>query len=156
MIFAKYYDVTDFTKKMVQYGAIDYEINNYEGIYVCKDTLDFWICRILKGYNEEYDEDENSYLVERDKFSIYDVLEKMEENLDNINLMPKFSSNVALKNKIHDTLDKFSTREIIKTVLMLDNIEGYSNYDCVAADSLEEAIEMIDDRFGIEVLEEDQ
>lgn len=37
--------------------------NKFEGIYVCMDTNDFWISRINKGYNEEYEQEEGKYLV---------------------------------------------------------------------------------------------
>lgn len=80
MEFAKYYDVSkivdDMQTKEEIYGYPTGE-DKFIGIYVCMDTNDFWICRILKGYNEEYEQDENMYLVERNKFSIYDVMDKL-------------------------------------------------------------------------------
>ena len=53
------------------------------------------------------------------------------------------------KNKVHDYLRKFSTLNIIKAVIILDDYDGLSNWDCCEADSLEEAIDIIDGGYGI-------
>lgn len=59
--FAKYTDITDYAKKVVP------EYNEYERVFICPDVWDFWICRILKGFNEDYEESPESFLVERNK-----------------------------------------------------------------------------------------
>ena len=55
-----------------------------------------------------------------------------------------------MKNKVHSYFRKFQTSQIIKAVIMLDCEDGLSNWDCCEADSMEEAIKIIDDGFGIE------
>lgn len=61
--FAKYYDITEIARK---YNT-DYCEN--EKIHLCVDTWDFWLCRIVKGYNSEYEKEEGSFLVERNKIA---------------------------------------------------------------------------------------
>ena len=68
MEFAKYYNVSDIVDTMMEKKEIDcYPTgeDKYKGVYVCEDSNDFWISRILKGYNEEYEKDDDMYLVER-------------------------------------------------------------------------------------------
>ena len=54
-----------------------------------------------------------------------------------------------MKNKCHDYLKRFKTKDICKVVILLDDYDGLSNWDCCEADSLEEAIEIIDGGYGI-------
>lgn len=153
MEFAKYYDVSRIVEEMQKKEEIfSYPTNNdkFKGVYVCMDTNDFWICRILKGYNEEYEQDENMYLVERNKFSIYDVMDKLHDQFGK--RLPEFKENelsYVQKNKVHDYFKKFKTKDIIRAVIILDDEDGLSNWDCCEADSLEEAVKIIDSRFGI-------
>lgn len=153
MEFAKYYDVSNIVEDMMNKKEIwAYPTGNdkYEGVYICMDVKDFWICRILKGYDEEYERDEDKYLVERNKISIYDVMDKLHEQYGK--KLPVFEKDEwehTMKNKVHDFLDKHKTLDIIKAVLILDDDEGLENWDCCEAESLEETVEMIDDGFGI-------
>ncbi len=153
MEFAKYYDVSkivdDMQTKEEIYGYPTGE-DKFISIYVCMDTNDFWICRILKGYNEEYEQDENMYLVERNKFSIYDVMDKLYDQFGK--RLPEFKENelsCVQKNKVHDYFGKFKTKDIIKAVIILDDEDGLTNWDCSEAEFLEEAIEIIDGGYGI-------
>ena len=153
MEFAKYYDVSkivdDMQTKEEIYGYPTGE-DKFIGIYVCMDTNDFWICRILKGYNEEYEQDKNMYLVERNKFSIYDVMDKLYDQFGK--RLPEFKENelsCVQKNKVHDYFGKFKTKDIIKAVIILDDEDGLTNWDCSEAEFLEEAIEIIDGGYGI-------
>ncbi len=60
MEFAKYYNVSNLVEEMQKLEEIDcYPTDNgkFEGVYICMDTNDFWISRINKGYNEEYEPD---------------------------------------------------------------------------------------------------
>lgn len=82
MEFAKYYNVSNLVEEMKKAEEIDgYPTGDdkFEGVYVCMDTNDFWISRINKGYNEEYEREDGKYLVERNKISIYDVMDKLHE-----------------------------------------------------------------------------
>lgn len=153
MEFAKYYDVSKIVDDMQTKEEIyDYPTGDdkYKGIYVCMDTNDFWICRILKGYNEDYEQDENMYLVERNKISIYDVMDKLYDQFGK--RLPKFKENelsYVQKNKAHDYFGKFKSKDIIKAVIILDDEDGLTNWDCSEAESLEEAIGIIDGGYGI-------
>lgn len=153
MDFAKYYNVSNLIEDMQKAEEIDcYPSDNdkFEGVYVCMDTNDFWICRINKGYNEEYDREDGKYLVERNKISIYDVMGKLCELYSK--KLPDFKENdlqFEIKNKCHNYLKRFKTKDICKAVILLDNYDGLSNWDCCEADSLEEAIEIIDGGYGI-------
>ena len=65
MEFAKYYNASDIVDNMMEKKEIDcYPTgeDKFLGVYVCEDSNDFWISRILKGYNEEYERDDNMYL----------------------------------------------------------------------------------------------
>lgn len=151
--FAKYYDVSDVVDVMIENKEIDcYPTGEekFKGVYICMDTNDFWISRINKGYNEEYEEDEDKYLVERNKISIYDVMDKLHELFGK--KLPEFRASdmqFEQKNKVHQYLKLFSTLNIVKAVILLDDYDGLSNWDCCEADSLEEAIKIIDGGYGI-------
>lgn len=153
MEFAKYYDVSGVVEKMQSEGEIDcYPTGDdkFSSVYVCMDTNDFWICRINKGYNEEYEPEDGKYLVERNKISIYGVMDKLHELYRK--KLPKFKEidlSYEMKNKAHDYLKRFKTKDIIKAVVMLDDFDGLSNWDCCEADSLEGAIDIIDGGYGI-------
>lgn len=153
MEFAKYYDVSKIVEDMQTKEEIfsyPTDDDKFKGVYVCMDTNDFWICRILKGYNEEYEQDEDMYLVERNKFSIYDVMDKLHEQFGK--RLPEFEKNELLfvqKNKAHDYFRKFKTKDIINAVIILDDEDGLTNWDCSEAESLEEAIGIIDGGYGI-------
>lgn len=83
MEFAKYYNVTKLVNDMQKKEEIDTypmeEDTKFAGVYVCMDTNDFWISRISKDVNEDYDYEEGTYLVERNKFDIYTVADKLFE-----------------------------------------------------------------------------
>ncbi len=58
--FAKYYDITTFAKA---HNGLNY--NDYEKIFVCVDVNDYWIARIMKDINDEYEREEGKFLIER-------------------------------------------------------------------------------------------
>lgn len=153
MKFAKYYDVSDLVAEMQKAGEIDcYPTGDdkFEGVYICMDTNDFWINRINKGYDEEYEKNDEKYLIERNKISIYDVMDKLHELYSK--KLPDFEETdlqFEMKNKCHNYLKKFNTKDICKAVILLDDYDGLSNWDCCEADSLKEAIEIIDGGYGI-------
>lgn len=153
MEFAKYYDVSRIVEEMQEKEEIfsyPTDDDKFKGVYVCMDTNDFWICRILKGYNEEYEQDEDMYLVERNKFSIYDVMDKLYDQSGK--RLPEFKENelsYVQKNKAHDYFRKFKTKDIIKAVIILDDEDGLSNWDCSEAESLEDAVQIVDSGYGI-------
>lgn len=54
-----------------------------------------------------------------------------------------------MKNKTHNYIGKFKTNDVIKAVIILDDEDGLSNWDYCEADSMKEAIEIIDGGYGI-------
>ena len=153
MEFAKYYDVSNVVEDMMNKKEVDcYPTgeDKYKGVYVCEDSNDFWISRILKGYNEEYEKDDDMYLVERNKIDIYDVMDKLHElhgkKLPNFN---ECVGNMQKRNAIKRYISQHGTLNIIKAVIILDDEDGLSNWDCYEANSLEEAVEIIDGGYGI-------
>lgn len=59
--FAKYTEITDYVFNRNPY----YKKEKYVRFFICPDVNDFWFVRILKGYNKDYELDENSYILER-------------------------------------------------------------------------------------------
>lgn len=154
MEFAKYYNVTKLVDEMIKKNEIDSypieEKDKFVGVYVCMDTNDFWISRISKDLNEDYDHEEGIYLVERNKISVYDIMDKLHEMFKKP--LPEFSGkelSYQMKNKCHDYFKRFKTKDICRTVIMLDDLDGLSNWDNCEAESLEDAIDIIDGGFGI-------
>ena len=96
------------------------EYNQYERIFICVDVFDFWIVRILKGHR--HDEDEG-YVEDEDNY----ILER----------------NKIAKNRRSDHIEN-----IIQLTKVLKQDE-FDNWDCENCDSLEEAIEMLDDGLGM-------
>ena len=68
MDFAKYYDVTKLVDDMQRNEEIDVypteEKNKFVGVYVCMDTNDYWISRISKNLNDDYEYEEGIYLIQ--------------------------------------------------------------------------------------------
>ena len=105
--FAKYTDVTELAFEVNP----EYEKNSYVKVFLCEDTKVFWISRVLKGFDEEYEVNPDSYLVER-------------ERIDKITRAEKLKLSRA------------------KAILKDDNLD---NWDYYQFDSLDDAIESIDD-----------
>lgn len=61
--FAKYTEVTDFAHEVNP----EYKTGNYSRIFICPDVLDYWLVRVLEGYNEEYEKEEGCFVLEREK-----------------------------------------------------------------------------------------
>lgn len=95
--FGKFTEITDYAFEQNP----EYEENNYIRIFICPDVWDFHLVRILKGYNEDYEPDEDSYIMERNMIP----MERKGENL---------------------TL--YKVREIVQEDIM-DNWDMYQSYD---------------------------
>jgi len=118
--FAKYTEVTTRAREI---DEVVYK--QYEKVFVCPDVHNFWIIKILIGYNEEYIEDDDKVLIERNKIN-----EVSAKHLDN-------SSDLALSND-----------ELIDFVLKTDAEDG-SNWDVLECDSIDDAISHIDGGYGL-------
>lgn len=123
--FAKATDVTNFAKK------VNPEYSTYEKIFILPDTLDVWLIRVQKGYNEDYEPDPDAWLVERDKIGYEDI----EYNEEGDCLPCRGFSELQI------TKD-FSIR------WMLEN-DNFESWDVTEAFSLKEATEIVDGGFGI-------
>lgn len=117
--------------------------DKFVGVYVCMDTNDFWISRISKDLNKYYNHEEGIYLVERNKFDIYTVADKLFE------LYEKRVPTTLNKNICHEYFDKFKVKDICRAVIMLDDWDGLCNWDNCEEKSLEAAIDIIDGGYGI-------
>lgn len=157
MEFAKYYDVTSIVTKMIENGELDaYTLGRplLRGAYICEDTNDFWICRVMQGLNAEYEPNTGKFLIERDRVHIADVMDKlyemygMEMGMEEPAYEPGRPT-FEMKNKIHDYIDKFTTRNIIRAALLMDNELELPQWDCWDTDTLDEAISDIDGGYGI-------
>lgn len=114
--FARYTDVTAFAKKVNP----EYEKQNYQKVLVYLDTFDYWVVRILKDINEDYEKQDGVFLLDRDK------VEK-ENKSDKLNI------------------------KTLEDLLINDEFE---NYDTFQRNSLDELMELLDDGFGIDELDE--
>ena len=63
--FAKHTEVTDLALSI----NTEYKTNGYTRIFLCPDVHDVWIGRILPGFNEDYESDKDSFLLEIEKVS---------------------------------------------------------------------------------------
>ena len=91
----------------------------YEKVYICPDTNNWWVSTIQKDINEDYEESPGTYLVERNNPDYPDY-----GKCDNI----------------------FLNEDVVKEVLEDWDGSCWDNYE---ADSLEEAIEVVDGGWGI-------
>jgi len=114
--FAKYTDVTKAAKELDQdfYGQ-------YEKVLICPDVKTVWISKILKGYDEDYNQVENSIIIERN-------------NLDD------FSAK---------EIDLFNNHDNFIKILFEADIDDGCNWDVTPADDMEDALDMLSDGFGI-------
>lgn len=146
MRFAKYYNVTKLVDDMQKREEIDSyptgENDKFVGVYVCMDTNDFWISKISKDLNKDYDREEGTYLIERNKFSIFDVADKLFE------LYEKRLPMTLNKNTCHRYFNRFEAKDICRAVIMLDDWDGCT-WDNCEAESLEAAVDIIDGGYGI-------
>lgn len=152
MDFAKYYDVTETVKKLHKNGLLDMYTPEcgFISVYVCEDSNDFWVARVQKGYNVDYEQGESKYLMECNKISIIDVAQKLHETRKTKTpLISATDSRHSARNKIKNYINSHFDIEIITAVLQLDNDDGLSNWDCEDYDSIEELKEDLDGGFGI-------
>lgn len=71
--FAKYTEITDYALE-VNPSLKD---SNVIRVFICPDVWDFWFVRILQGYNEDYEQEEGSYILERNKIEMDKKGEKL-------------------------------------------------------------------------------
>jgi len=60
--FAKYTDITELYKK---HSSNLMEGDGYIKFFICLDTNDIWLARVIEGFNGHYEEEDGVYLLER-------------------------------------------------------------------------------------------
>lgn len=145
--FAKYYNVTELVNKMISEDKLDcYKdvIDLLTGVYICNDTNDFWVARINKNLNEDYEEEDGIYLIERNMIAKYDVIKKVcdEFNKEEPRRYTRFN--------IHDFINETSENELFQAVLLIDDFNCLENWDNCQCNSLREAVDTLADIYGIE------
>lgn len=148
MEFGKYYNVTEKVNQMVNDNKLcGYSENNYKGVFICMDTHVFWVARILKGYNSDYETQDDCWLIERNKIDKYELIQYVEK--DNADIATRQERDYFIKNCM-------SLKDIIENLLLMDDekcLENWDNYEC---DSYDEAVNVLDDGFGIIEYKEEQ
>ena len=91
--------------------------------------------------------------IEKDrKISVYDpFMNFTDEELTQLVQSSSHKDNDYTRRiKSHNFFDRYATKQICQAVILLDEEDGLTNWDCCEADSLEECIDIIDGGFGIE------
>lgn len=145
MEFAKYYNVTNKLNKMLEKEntLISYTKGYCQGLYICEDTHDFWISRVLKDINSEFEQEEGKWLVDRNKLNKYDFVDFLKEKMND-------DSEINDRHTRDYYIDKcFDINTIIENLILMDDNNGLESWDNYETDSLEEAIKTIDGGYGI-------
>lgn len=108
--FAKYYDIS---KLALEVNPDMYK--DYERVFICVDTHTFWLARLMADTNEDYEQEEGTYLLERN------------------NVEKDFKA------------QKLTFMELVK---ILEEDDG-SNWDTTECHDADDAVDMLDDGFGI-------
>lgn len=145
MEFAKYYNVTNKLNEMLERTEqvlFSYQKDSYKSLFICSDTHDFWISRILEGYNEDFEQEEGKWLVERNKIDKYDFISFIEEShKQDLKVIDRPSRDVVI-----ECLDD---NFIIENLILMDDDNGLEGWDNCECNSYNEAVEVIDGGFGI-------
>ena len=120
--FAVATDVTELANKVNP----EYKENDYVKVFLTPDVKNIWIIRVLKGYR--YEEDEG-YVDDEDSFILESEMVDYETRLDGSDIQ----------------LNLRTARKILKN-------DSFENLECVNCDTLEEAIEIVDNGWGINQL----
>lgn len=146
MEFAKYYNVTNKLKEILNREdqvLFSYTKDYCQGLFICSDTHDFWISRILEGYNSEFEQEEGKWLVERNKIDKYEFCEFLkEQKKDDSDINDRWTRDFYID-------ECFSLDEIIENVILMDDDKGLEGWDNCECNSYEEAIRVIDGGWGI-------
>lgn len=100
----------------------------YVKYYIQEDVWDFHVFRILKG---DYDGDDSVYTVEMENIDKLDVVDKMGIELGDMDVREAFKY-----------VDKL---EALKAVIRCDVEKGYQNEEYQTEDTLDEAIDLVND-----------
>lgn len=114
--FGTYVEITNIAKDF------DDEYESLHSMFICEDVTDYWLVRITKDLNKDYEREVGIYLLEREKIDHYNFF----------------------INRKQDTVV-----EEIQMVLEYDAENGYENWDNMELESYEDVIDTLDGGFGI-------
>ena len=100
------------------------------------------VYRVVEGYNEYYEEESGTFLVEHEKISKLDLVRELVQ-------LKGIGASFSARASAESIISKASADEIILATLILDNNNGLSNYATYEHVSVQEAIEQIDGGYGI-------
>lgn len=103
--FWKYTDITDFAFK----HNSEYEESWYVGIYICPDVNSFWLIRLMKDRNEDYDVSEWTYLIEREE-----IIKDRKDEILTEKKVKEIIENDTFEN--YDILECYSKSDAIETI----------------------------------------
>lgn len=103
--FAHFTDVTDLAFKVNPH----YKDQGYIKFFICPDVWDFWLIRVLEGFNEDYEPEEGSYLMEREKIPMNTKGEKLNTSKVKKILLEDDGGN-------YDYIQSYDLCEIIETI----------------------------------------
>ena len=141
------FDLTEYAKKTFK-GA-DYSA----GYFICEDTWDFHVYRIQIGINSEYEDEEDTKIVEQDDIHKSDLIEYLED--EGIATLPEGDERIVIDRYIGSNPERF--RQIAKAVADFDYDRGFENWDVTEYrydEPIETLIEDIDGGYGITKLDE--
>lgn len=143
MKFAKYYNVKNKVNEMINEGKLSaYQKDHYKGLFVCMDTNRFLICRVLEGYDKNYKKVDGAWLIEQNEISQYNFINYIKSKL-------KLNTNANDRTERDFVLERLSLREIIESILIMDDFDGLENSDTLECKNYKECLDVIDDGFGI-------
>lgn len=111
--FGKYTEITDLALDQ----RPEYKKEGYIRFFICLDTWDFWFVKILQGYNVDYEHDEGSYILERDKIAKH----RKSENLTLLKVK------TIIDNDDYSNFDIQHSYDIDTLIKMIDGGFGINN-----------------------------
>ena len=142
--FARYYNMTAKLESMLDAGTlVCYEKGQYKCLFVCSDTHDFWVSRVLEGYNSDFEREDGAWLLERNRLDKYEFCAFVKElKSDDSVIDSRFARDYYIE-------ECFTRDEILEFVLLFDDsrgIEGWDTHQCASYDA---CIKVIDGGYGI-------
>lgn len=144
------YDMTEYFDDLVKNKQIvGMGDNCYKhGYFICHDVLDTHIYRIQVGINSEYEKEDRTKIVETENIHHEDLVDFCIEKYD----LDVDDFDVDIREQIEILIQKIGLNELLKTIVEIDDMRGYENYDVdeFRYDTpLESLIEKIDGGYGI-------
>lgn len=144
--FAETYEITDYIKELIKDNKFPSYKEGFEDnlkkVYICYDTNDTHVLRVLSNINEDYDYEEGSYVVEENRISNFDIPEML------MKLFRTPEKIIYTKFGISEYLNKVASKQFVEAVITIDDKAGMENWDSCQYDNMGECLEVIDNGFG--------